>query len=419
MPNKKNSKGARGDGYIHQRKDGRWEGVAYVGRDPKTGRQKRKSVYGKTQNEVRLKLRKITTELDGGSYTEPSKLTVGRWMDIWTADYLGGIDWKTKETYINNTENHVKPHLGNIMLAELCPEDVQSFINHLSERGRIIQSGQTKIKSAGLAPKTVQNIQRMLHKALKQALLLKYIKSNPADSGKNAPVVLPPLEKKEMQYLQGKEIQDFSDACEKIIKSKSRASKYGILYMVDSLIGVRRGEVLGITWDCVEPDKGTIYINKQLQKPEGVYAFEPPKYNEIRHVHPPSTVFRLLEEQKERQEEMKRRAGASWSNDMNLVFTNETGGGLDGDNVYKRYKNFLAKYNLPNIRFHDLRHTAATQMLDSEVNVLAISKELGHKDVAFTLKQYGHITDDAWKESAARREAQFQRVMGQGAKQNL
>ena len=99
MPRKSNTRAAQGAGTIRQRKDGRWEARYTVGRDPGTGKQVQRSVYGATQQEVRKKLAQLTAALDAGTYKEPCKMTVGQWLDIWSADYLGGVKPFTVRSY--------------------------------------------------------------------------------------------------------------------------------------------------------------------------------------------------------------------------------------------------------------------------------------------------------------------------------
>lgn len=113
MPKKSNTRAAQGAGTIRQRKDGKWEARYTVGRDPGTGKQIQKSIYGKTQQEVAKELRKATTAIDEGTYTEPSKITIGVWLDIWKDEYLGGVKPATVSSYEQQIKNHIKPSLGN------------------------------------------------------------------------------------------------------------------------------------------------------------------------------------------------------------------------------------------------------------------------------------------------------------------
>lgn len=118
MP-RKTTKSAKGGGTIRQRPDGRWEARFTVGRDPGTGKQIQRSVYGATQKEVRQKLAQITAAIDNGTYTVPSKMTVGQWLDIWSRDYLGGMKPFTVLNYSQHIKNHLKPAFGAMKLEAL------------------------------------------------------------------------------------------------------------------------------------------------------------------------------------------------------------------------------------------------------------------------------------------------------------
>ena len=148
MPKRKNSRNAAGGGSIRQRKDGTWEGRYTTGRDPGTGKQIRKSVYGATQKEVRQKLQQATTAIDEGIYMEPSKITVGKWLDTWLAEYCGGLKPLTLYSYGNVTKNRIKPALGAVRLAAITAPEIQAFYNRLHKEG--------------LSPKTIKRLLTIL-----------------------------------------------------------------------------------------------------------------------------------------------------------------------------------------------------------------------------------------------------------------
>ena len=185
MPHgKQNKKNASGAGTIRKKtvtRNGReyvyWEARFTVGFDPGTGKQKQKSITGKTQKEVAQKLRQITTEVDQGTYREVSKLTVGSWLDTWESTYLGDLKPRTLESYQCQIKNHIRPCLGSIKLEGLTTPTIQKFYNDLSKT---------------LSPKSVKIAHGVLHRALQQAVLVGHIRANPADH-----CTLPRLEKKE------------------------------------------------------------------------------------------------------------------------------------------------------------------------------------------------------------------------------
>ena len=161
MP-RKTTRNAQGGGTIRQRKDGTWEGRYTVGRDPGTGKQIQKSVYGKTQKEVRQRLQQITTAIDDGTYTKPSNLTVGQWLDLWHRDYLGGVKQATVAHYGSHIETHLKPALGAIRLTDLRPHQIQALYN------RLLRSNENP---DGLSAKSIKNLHGVLHRAFNRRFL--------------------------------------------------------------------------------------------------------------------------------------------------------------------------------------------------------------------------------------------------------
>jgi integrase len=388
---RKNSRNAAGSGTIRQRPDGRWEARITLERDPGTGKQRQKSFYGATQAEVRKKLQQAAVDIESGEYQEPSKLTVSAWLDIWLAEYTGNIKDTTRRSYSDNIKLHIKPHIGAVPLQKLRADTIQELYNSLEKSGN---KGAKKDAPAGLSAKSVRNIHVVLHKALKQAIKLSYIKVNPTEA-----CTLPRVEKKEMKIMQETEIPTFLKAVE--------GHRHGALYLVTLLSGMRRGEILGLTWSCVNFKNGEILVNKQLQRErvkDGKIRFVSLKNDKQRSLTPAETVFNILKEHKRRQDEKREKVGSLWT-ETDLVFTNETGGMLDADAVYKAYKKLLSDNGLSDIRIHDLRHTAATLMLQSGDDILTVKEALGHHSAAFTLDVYGHVTKKMKNDSANRMEA--------------
>ena len=211
-----------------------WEARYTAGYDPGTGKQIQRSVSGKTQKEVAKKLKEATAAIDAGTYTAPSKMTVGQWLDIWTAEYLKNVKPRTVESYKIITRNHLRPGLGAARLDQLDAHTIQTFYNGLSE-GR----GGNKPLSA----KTIKNIHGVLHKALQQAVRNKYISFNPAEACE-----LPRVEKAQIQPLDEGQIRAFLKA----IKGHPLES----LFTVALFTGMREGEALGLRWESVNLSKG-------------------------------------------------------------------------------------------------------------------------------------------------------------------
>ena len=190
------AKGAKGGGTIRQRPDGRWEARYTLGIDPGTGKQIQKSVYGKTQREVRQKLTAITAEIDNGVYQEPCKMTVNEWLDIWLKEYMGDKKYGTIRNYKIACKYHIIPYIGKYRLSDLKPHIIQTLYNRL-QRG---EDGEN-----ALSPKTIRNVHGVLSKALNQAVWNELIRSNPAQL-----TTLPRKVRKDIETLSDEQIQKFS-----------------------------------------------------------------------------------------------------------------------------------------------------------------------------------------------------------------
>lgn len=382
---RKSTKGAQGAGTIRKRSDGRWEARYTTGFDPQTGKQVQRSIYAKTQKEVREKLRSITAEIDKGTYTEPLKITVGEWLDIWLEEYTGNMKPHTKKSYEATVKNHIKPVLGKTRLQELTPVHVQKFIN-----------GLTNLKNDGklLNPKTAKNIHGVLHSALQQAVRIGYLRTNPASM-----TVLPRRFASEINPLKDDEVVRFLE----IIKGH----KFEYLYLVDLFTGIRQSEIIGLQWDDIDFDQGCITIRRQLQflgSKYGGYQFTSPKNNKIRQIYPAKFVMDTLRQQKRRQAEMQLLVGPAWSNQDNLVFTDELGKHLNHDLIYRHLKRIFVQMGLPKLRFHDLRHSYAVLSIQAGDDVKTVQENLGHYSAAFTLDVYGHVTEQMKRNSSERME---------------
>lgn len=362
-----------------------WEARYTTGYDPGTGKQIQRSISGKTQKEVAKKLKEATAAIDAGTYTAPSKMTIGEWLDIWTAEYLGGVKPRTVDLYKGVVKSRLKPGIGALRLEVLTPHAVQSYYNGLSKEG--------------LAPKTVKNIHGILHKALQQAVSNSYIRTNPADS-----CILPRAVRKELKPMD----EDMITAFLKIVKGH----QYEELFKVTLFTGMREGEVLGLMWDCVDLTKGTVTIDKQLQMirgSKGQYQIVPTKNSKGRTISIAPFVVDTLRRVKHQQLENRLRYGESWE-DSGFVFTNELGYHLSASTVYKSFKKVMQDIGSPETRFHDLRHSYAVASIRSGDDIKTVQENLGHATAAFTLDVYGHVTEKMKKDSAARME-QFIRAV--------
>lgn len=368
-----------------------WEARYTEGYDPGTGRQIQRSITGKTQREVSQKLKAATSALDSGTYTAPSKMTVGQWLDIWAREYLGSVKETTAITYREQIKNHLKPALGAIRLETLNAHTIQGTYNALSE---------PQNDMPGLSPRTIQKIHSVLHKALKQAVRIGYIRFNPADA-----CTLPRVEHKELKPLDEQESRAFLQAI--------KGHRFEVLFTVALFTGMRQGELLGLPWECIDFKRGVILIKRQLQRRKGGECYlSPLKNNKTRTITPAPWVMQLLYSHRAKQAEQRMRYADVWE-DNGLVFTDELGRNLSANTVYREFKIMAASIGRPDARFHDLRHSYAVAAIRSGDDIKTVQGNLGHATAAFTLDVYGHVTDQMKQESAARMETYIKDILGQ------
>ena len=391
MP-RKSTRNASGGGSIRQRPDGRWEGRYTAGRDPGTGKQLQRSVYGSTQKEVRQKLAQITAAIDSGTYTAPSKMTVGQWLDIWSRDYLGRVKPLTVTSYTQKIRTYIKPVLGAVKLEALNAHTIQGFYNSL---------GKPQGDKPGLSAKTVKCVHGVLHKALSQAVKVGYLRFNPAEACE-----LPRIERKEIKPLDNEEIGAFMKAIQ--------GHRFEAVYLVTLFTGLRRGEVCGLTWDCIDLDRGTILVNKQLQNvpgQPGEFRLVSSKNSKGRTITAAPFVVDVLRRHKVQQAEARLKAGPLWKN-SGFVFCNEVGDHLSPNTVYHNFKRIAASIGLPDARLHDLRHSYAVASLRAGDDIKTVQGNLGHHTASFTLDTYGHVTEEMKRASADRMEAFIKGISG-------
>ena len=369
-----------------------WEARYTDGVDLGTGKQRRRSISGKTQKEVMQKLKAATAAIDNGTYIQPNKQTLGQWLDIWEKTYLGGVKPRTREIYADNIRLHIKPALGAVRLEALNTHEIQQVYNALGEP--------SKTRSKGLSPKTIKDIHGVLHKALRQAVEIGYLRFNPADACK-----LPRVEHKELAPLDDAQITAFLQ--------EIHGARFETLLTVTLFTGMREGEVLGLTWDSVDFKSGTVTINKQALLHErdtgGGFRLGSTKNGKSRTIAPASAVMALLKQHKTAQAQQRLKVGKMWGN-ISLVFTDEIGRPLTKATVYRAFKQAAAAIGRPDARFHDLRHSYAVAAIRSGDDIKTVQGNLGHATAAFTLDVYGHVTEQMKQASAARMDAYIKTV---------
>ena len=370
-------KRANGEGNIRKRKDGRWEGRYTVGRDPKTGKQIFKNVLGKTQAEVKAKLEKAIEESRGLDIVKAQSHTVGQWLDVWFEYYAKvKVRPSSHKTYQGYIKNHIKPHIGNIPLTKLTTLDLQVMYQELLTKGRVDRI-ESQHQPKGLSAKTVRNLNQIISSAMKLAIQQKLISSNPADG-----CALPRIEHKEMKTLPADQLAAF-------LNEAKRTGTFE-LYYIDLATGLRRGELLGLKWQDIDLDIGVIHVRRQVGRIDGKVQEAPLKTkNAYRNISIGTDAVSILREKK------KQDGGRS-----EYVFPSPTGGPMSPDSVLKMLHRVLERAGVPELRFHDLRHTFATLALQNGVDIKTVSGMLGHFSAGFTLDTYAHVTTAAQRQAA-------------------
>lgn len=367
---------ANGEGSIRKRNDGRWEGRYTVGYDPGTGKRIIKNVLGKTQAEVKAKLKAAVEQAQQVDVIRADDYTVATWLRTWYELYSKpNVRPSTANYYHRSIEQHVIPRIGNIKLSQLTSRDIQKLYRDLQENGRLREV--QRAKKPGLSNATVRGIHMMLHNALDRAVKERLILRNPTED-----CIIPKIEKQEMKILHPEDMSAYLQA----------ADNHGVLPMfyLELVSGVRKGELVALLWDDLDTTSRTISVSKQAAVRNGEITISRPKTEtSIRRISIPQEAVELLIQEHEKHP------------DNPYMFPSpKTGGMYYPDSVVNLHKKLLKDAGLEHIRFHDLRHTFATMALQNGVDVKTVSSMLGHYDAGFTLRTYTHATRQAQNEAA-------------------
>jgi len=355
-------KRGNGEGSITRRKSGGWmaQFTVYTAKG-----RKRKTLYGKTRQEVAAKLAKALSDREGGLVYDAEGLKLGEYLGRWLEDSVKGtVRNTTYERYEQISRARIVPMLGGVKLKALSPTHVR---------------GLYKEKLSSLSPRTVQYIHVTLHKALKQAVSDGLIPRNATEA------VKPPQVRRE-------EIRPLTPEQVKMLLEAASGDRLEALYVLAVHTGLRQGELLGLKWDDIDLETGTLQVRRALTTAKGGPRLAAPKTKgSRRRVSLTGSAAQALKSHLERQLEEIDRAGSLWQ-ENGLVFASETGAPLDRrDLTSRRFKPLLKRAGLTHFRFHDLRHTCATLLLTQNVNPKVVSEMLGHSSIAITLDTYSHV----------------------------
>ena len=367
----------QGDGTIRKRSDGRWEARIIIGHK-NDGSPMYKSAFAKTQKSALKQLHQLLDLYRDVDLTEECRMTLGEWMDKWMDEYMiFTIKENTIKGYRSQIDHQIKPFIGHKQLASLTTADIQKFYNKIKKEGRVHPH---PIHGHVLSDSMVRKIHMMLHEAMEVAVRERYIVRNPTDN-----TTIPKKTTTEKQVLNDSQLNRFLEAIQ-------GEPYWHDFFYVEVMTGLRRGEICGIKWSDIDFNEGTLCIKRSVSTKEGggVSIGETKTDAGARTIIMPPSVATLL---------WKKRSDAinEW------VFPHYTNPSdpLHPSSAYKKLKTLLKRLELPLLRFHDLRHTFATQATDGGVDPKTLAGILGHTDASFTLDTYTHVTSDMQRGASA------------------
>ena len=364
-----------GDGMVRKREDGRWEGRIVVGHK-ENGDPIFRYIYASTQKELTAKLRQNINAYQGVDLTEESKMTLSEWLDRWLEQMASVLRPSTLDHYRNDLEHHVKPYLGQKGLTQITAADLRKLYDTLKQRGRLRPRPD---QSRGLSTTTVHGVHTTLHHALKSAVDQRLLPYNPADH-----VEPPKVAHKTMRILNDEQMDDFLSAVE-------QDPIWRDFFYTELTTGLRLGEICGLMWSDFDERKGSLRVSRTLHKEKGgrLVAGDPKTCAGARTIVLPSSTVELLRLR-------KKESYSPW------IFHNplHPEAPMNPAAAYRQLKKILEENSLPNLRFHDLRHTFATHALANGVDAKTLSGILGHTKASFTVDTYTHTTSDMHRKAA-------------------
>lgn len=363
------SRRGHGEGSIYRRKDGRYAAAITL------ENRKRKTFYGKTRKEVQDKLNTALHEHKQGMLATGPQQLLKVYLEQWLEQvYKPSVKPNSYKHYSAVIRTHLIPSFGHIPVQKLTAAKVQAFY--------------TQKLNEGAKPRTVIAIHAVLHRALEDAVKWGLVPRNVTKL-----VSLPHAERYEAQTLTVEQASRLLET--------ARGSRIEALLLVAITTGMRRGELLALHWDDVDLEKGVLYVRRTMSKIVG-YGYkesEPKTRTGRRKVVLPGVAMEALKEHRLRQDQARLEAGEKW-HERGIVFSNKYGGFFDPDRLLLIFDKVLREAGLPHMRFHDLRHSAATILLMSGVHPKVVQERLGHSTIAMTLDVYSHVLPSIQQEAA-------------------
>jgi integrase len=340
------------------------------------GGRKRKTLYGKTRQEVAAKLANALSDRERGLVFDAGNLTVEKYLDRWLEDVVrDSVKPRTFERYEQIARVNIKPTLGRVKLASLSPTHVRGLYRQLLD--------------AGLSTGTVRNVHAVLNKVLKQTVLDGHLSSNPCKA-----VKAPRYRKAEITPLSSEETRAFLEA--------AHDDHLEALYVLAITAGLRKGELLGLKWDDVDLEAGAIQVRRTLSPTKGGFVFGEPKNGKGRSIRLTAPAVEGLKRHRKAQLEQRMQL-AGLSEDHDLVFPNRLGKPMHCKTLRARsFKPLLKRAGLPQtVRLHDLRHTCATLLLSGGLHPKIVQELLGHTNISQTMDTYSHVLPNMQEEAVS------------------
>ena len=372
-----------GEGAVYAFRGGHRGAITWT--DPDGTRHKR-TVMGRTADEARAKLDEIRRDLRLGTLAPTGPATVGDYLAGWIERHRARVrpsTWLTAEGYVRV---YLIPALGRKPLARLTAVDVEDALASFMRDGRPVLAGDTR-KRSPVSAVTARHVRATLRRALSDAQRAGLIGRNVA--GDAAP---PYVEHLPITYLGARDLAKLLDG--------TTDEVLGPLYALAATTGLRRGELLGLTWADVADGRLTVRRSMGRVKGNGWGLGAVKSARSRRTIPLPARARQALETQRTRQRFARNAAGDAWQDRDGLVFTDSAGGPLLPEYVSHRFGRDLARAGVPRIRFHDLRHSAATALLTAGVPLAVISEWLGHSGIAITASAYAAVVPELLTDAA-------------------
>jgi len=367
-----------GEGLIHQRSDGRWEARLDLGMV--NGKRKRVRVYGRTRREVQDKIRQRRNEFETHGMVLDQRMTLNRWLDHWVSNVLtvrvanGTLAQSTFASYADNVRRHLNPFLGPTRLAKLSASDVDALVAFNRQK---------------YSPNSLRLMRSTLRKALNDARRQGLVAQNVVELSE--PVRINKLARQWLTEVEAR-----------MLLKQVKGDRLEALYVICLMTGLRRGEALALSWNDLDPERGSLLVQRAIKRvqtrsesgPRTRLEIGPTKtLSSVRTQALPRMCLDALRRQRARQASEKL-AIDGWHNSDNLIFTTPIGSPIDPANFAKSLHDHCIAAGIGHRNPHQLRHSTATLLLAQDIPLHEVSDILGHSSVSVTKDVYGHMTTE-------------------------